>query len=100
MAVFPVSLWIKLVKLTINFTRRNGLSKSVGIHDICLGRRLIELHELLNDERVLERDEVNCKLSYLDVGAREGIIEVVRKNQDYFDNMILCEGEARETTRL
>jgi len=70
MAVFPVSLWIKLVKLTINFARRNGLSKSVGIHDICLGRRLIELHESLNDERVLERDEVNCKLSYLDVGTR------------------------------
>ena len=39
-------------------------------------------------------------LTYVDIGARDGLPEVVAKNRKYFRTIVLCEGEKKEAEKL
>lgn len=59
-----------------------------------------EFDKLISPIPVRHKDYPLPRLTAVDIGSREGPIDVILKNRKFFDRIILCEGEPEEALRL
>jgi FkbM family methyltransferase len=96
--LFPLKVGIVI----INTIRRLTKSKMLDTFIYNFRTKLQNDFAKVSDSAYLAKhaSKLSTKLTYVDIGARGGLLPLVEKNREHFEKIILCEGEPAEANKL
>ncbi len=96
--LFPIKVAVAFLNAIRSITKSKGLDKFISEFRTKIQNEFGKI----NDKTYLVKNasSSNAKLVCVDIGARDGLLDIVEKNKQYFGKIILCEGEPEEAKKL
>lgn len=96
--IFPIKATIAIINIIRNLTKAKIINENIWIFRSKIQNELTKVI----DSTYLIRYPVksNIKLTYVDIGSRAGLPNLVKNNSGIFKEIILCEGEPKEAKKL